>query len=149
MLTVGANTEATRECNRMPHKAFPTDEKCGPLLTECSSLRTLPFKWSHPRVGGLHISPPRISLIWSLIRSMKVQKEKKGHSLTQKMLSHVSANAYPGRVTRPRDRGREPWGIKKLKYTLTKLCPTYTLISFQRCQKHQTAKVQVRWKPRE
>lgn len=56
-------------------QGFPMDEKCGPLLIEFSSQRTLPFKWSRPRVGGLQNSP-RISLIWSLIRSVKIQKKK-------------------------------------------------------------------------
>lgn len=44
MLTDGANTGSTQECNCTAPNAFPMDEKCVPLPEENSGLRTLPFK---------------------------------------------------------------------------------------------------------
>ena len=39
------------------------------------------------------------------------------------MLSHVSANAYPGRVTRPRDRGKWALGNKEAEIYFDKIMP--------------------------
>lgn len=44
MLTVGADTGSTQECNPVAGDAFPVDLKYVPLLGENSSQRTVPFK---------------------------------------------------------------------------------------------------------